>query len=113
VGARRDEVFGPIVVLGSGGVLTEVIQDVSVRLAPVSDEESDEMLSEGARPRLLAGPRGMPAVDRAAVAALVRRLGDVIAGARHVREIDINPVIASGRDLIAVDALVIGGGETP
>jgi acyl-CoA synthetase (NDP forming) len=113
VGARRDEVFGPIVVLGSGGVLTEVIQDVSVRLAPVSDEEIDEMLSEGARPRLLAGPRGMPAVDRAAVAALVRRLGDVIAGARHVREIDINPVIASGRDLIAVDALVIGGGETP
>ena len=112
LGARRDEVFGPVVVLGSGGVLTEVVQDVSVRLAPVADEEFDEMLTEGARPRLLAGPRGMPAVDRAALVALIRRVGDLIAGERDVREIDINPVIARGTDLVAVDALVIVGGET-
>jgi acetyl-CoA synthetase len=113
LGARRDEVFGPVVVLGTGGVLTEVTQDVSVCLAPVPDDEIDTMLSEGARPRLLAGPRGFPAVDRAALAALVRRVADLIAGEPRVREIDINPVIAAGVRLVAVDALVIAGGESP
>ena len=113
LGARRDDVFGPVVVLGTGGVLTEVTQDVSVRLAPVPDDEIDAMLSEGARPRLLAGPRGLPPVDRAALAALVRRVADLIAGEPRVQEIDINPVIAAGARLIAVDALVIGGGESP
>jgi acyl-CoA synthetase (NDP forming) len=109
LGARRDEVFGPVVVLGTGGVLTEVVQDVSVRLAPVTDDEVDAMLDEGARPRLLAGPRGLPPVDRGALATLVRQVGDLIAGEAWVREIDINPVIAAGADLVAVDALVIGG----
>jgi acetyltransferase len=109
VGARRDEIFGPVVALGAGGVLTEVAHDVSVRLAPVTDDEIDTMLDEGARPRLLAGPRGLPAVDRGAVAALVRRIGDLIAAEEAVREIDINPLIAAGAQLVAVDALVIGG----
>jgi acetate---CoA ligase (ADP-forming) len=112
IGARRDDVFGPVVVLGTGGVLTEVAHDVSVRLAPVPDEEIEEMVSDGARPRLLAGPRGLPPVDRAALAALVRRVGDLIAGESRVREIDINPVIATGARLVAVDALVIGGGPS-
>jgi acyl-CoA synthetase (NDP forming) len=112
LGARRDEVFGPVVVLGTGGVLTEVAQDVSVRLAPVPDDEIEAMLAEGARPRLLAGPRGLPPVDHAALAALVRRVGDLIAGDPRVQEIDINPVIAGGARPVAVDALLIVGGQT-
>jgi hypothetical protein len=51
----------------------------------------------------------LPAVDRGAVAALVRRIGDLIAAEEAVREIDINPLIAAGAQLVAVDALVIGG----
>jgi acetate---CoA ligase (ADP-forming) len=113
LGGRHDDVFGPVVVLGTGGVLTEVAHDVSVRLAPVPDDEIEAMLAEGARPRLLAGPRGLPPVDRAALVALVRRVGDLIAGDPRVQEIDINPVIATGARLVAVDALVIGGGQAP
>jgi acyl-CoA synthetase (NDP forming) len=113
LGARRDDVFGPVVALGTGGVLTEVAQDVSVRLAPVADDEIEAMFEEGARPRLLAGPRGLPAVDRGALARLVRSVGDLIASEARVREIDINPVIAAGADLVAVDALVIAEGDTP
>jgi hypothetical protein len=101
------------VALGTGGVLTEVAQDVSVRLAPVADDEIEAMFEEGARPRLLAGPRGLPAVDRGALARLVRSVGDLIASEARVREIDINPVIAAGADLVAVDALVIAEGDTP
>ncbi|MBM3218279.1 MAG: acetate--CoA ligase family protein [Candidatus Rokubacteria bacterium] len=106
VGARRDDVFGPVVVLGMGGVLTEVVQDISVRLAPVADDECHAMLEEGARPRLLAGPRGLPPVDRTALATLVARVSDCISVEARVREIDLNPVIATGADLVAVDALV-------
>jgi acyl-CoA synthetase (NDP forming) len=113
LGARRDESFGPLVVLGTGGVLTEVVQDASVRLAPVPDDEAAAMLQEGARPRLLAGPRGLPPVERAALIALVQALGDLIASEERVLEIDINPVIAAGTGLVAVDALVIAGDGGP
>ncbi len=115
LGARRDETFGPLVMLGTGGVLTEVVQDVSVRLAPITDEEAEAMLEEGARPRLLAGPRGLPPVQRVALVELVHRLSDLISCEDRVVEVDVNPVIAAGTDLVAVDALVIAGpeGETP
>ena len=109
LGARRDEGFGAVVVLGTGGVFTEVAQDVSVRLAPVAPDEIEAMMDEGARPRLLAGPRGLTPVDRTALATLIRRVGDLVASEARVSEIDINPVIAAGADLVAVDALVILG----
>ena len=109
LGARRDETFGPLVVLGTGGVLTEVVQDASVRLAPLADDEAAAMLDEGARPRLLAGPRGLPAVERGPLVALAQAVGDLIAAETRVLEIDINPVIAAGARLVAVDALVIAG----
>jgi acetate---CoA ligase (ADP-forming) len=111
VGARRDEVFGPTVALGAGGVLTEALQDVSIRIAPVADDEIAGMFDEGARPRLLAGPRGLAPVDRVALAALVRAVGDAVASEDRIREIDLNPVIASGGALVAVDALMIVGDE--
>jgi hypothetical protein len=107
VGARRDDVFGPVVAFGTGGVLTEVIADVSFRLAPVDDDEASEMLREGLRPGLLAGPRGLPPVDGTAVVATLRAVGDLIASEARIREIDLNPVIAAADRLVAVDALVI------
>jgi acetate---CoA ligase (ADP-forming) len=109
LGARRDEVFGPIVVVGAGGVLTEVLRDVSVRLAPLAEGEAAAMLGEGARPRLLAGPRGLRPVEPAALVALIEAVAGLIAAEPRIREIDVNPLIAAGADLIAVDALAIVG----
>ncbi|HXH83736.1 MAG TPA: acetate--CoA ligase family protein, partial [Candidatus Tectomicrobia bacterium] len=107
VGARRDEVFGPVVVLGTGGVLAEVVRDVSLRLVPLDPDEAQEMLAEGARPRLLAGPRGLPAVEPGAVMVALGVVADLIAAAPRILEIDVNPLIAAGTRAVAVDALVV------
>jgi acyl-CoA synthetase (NDP forming) len=109
LGARRDPSFGAAVALGTGGVLAEVVADVSVRLVEVADEDIEAMLDEGLRPRLLGGVRGLPPVDRAAVARAVRALSDLMASQPRLQEIDVNPVIAAGADVVAVDALVIVG----
>ncbi len=109
LGARRDEVFGPVVVLGAGGVLTEVLRDVSVRLAPLDEGEAEAMLAEGARPRLLAGPRGLRPVEPGVLAALIEAVAGLIAAEPRIVEIDVNPLIAAGADIVAVDALVIVG----
>jgi acetate---CoA ligase (ADP-forming) len=111
LGARRDEVFGPVVVVGTGGVLTEVLRDVSVRLAPLAEGEAEAMLAEGARPRLLAGPRGLRAVEPAPLVQAIRSIADLIAAESRVVEIDVNPLIAAGPDVVAVDALVIVADE--
>ena len=107
LGARRDEVFGPVVVLGAGGVLAEVLRDVSVRLAPLGEGEAAAMLGEGARPRLLGGPRGLRPVEPAALVRAIEAVAGLIAATPPIVEIDVNPLIAAGADVIAVDALVI------
>ena len=110
LGARRDDTFGPLVVLGAGGVLTEALRQVSIRLAPLSEEEAREMASEGAHARLLAGPRGLDPVDVAALVSTVVAVGDLIAAEPRIADIDVNPLMCRGADIIAVDALVIAGG---
>ncbi len=107
LGARRDEVFGPVVVFGAGGVLTEVLRDVSVRLAPLGEGEAEAMLGEGARPRLLAGPRGLRPVGRTALVQAIHAVAGLILAESRIAEIDVNPLIAAGADVVAVDALVI------
>lgn len=110
VGARRDEVFGPIVAVGVGGVLSEVIRDVSFRLAPLDAEEARRMVREGARERLLAGPRGLPAAQDGPVAEALLGVAALIGAEPRIVEIDLNPVIAAGARAVAVDALVIVNG---
>src|SRR5207244_4629504 len=107
VGLIRDRDFGPLVVVGLGGVLAGVLDDVVLRLAPVTPEEADGMLDDLRGARLLDGIRGRLAAARAAVGAIivaVARLGierpDIVA-------IDVNPVISGPSGTIAVDALVV------
>lgn len=109
VGARRDEVFGPVVGVGIGGLFAEVIQDVSFRLAPLDEAEARAMLREGTRRRLLAGPRGLPACEDAPLACLAVTVGEFICAEPRVQEVDLNPVIAAGAHAVAVDALVVVG----
>jgi acyl-CoA synthetase (NDP forming) len=109
IGGRRDEVFGPVVAFGTGGVLAEVVRDVAFGLAPIADDEVEELLGEGPRARLLAGARGRPPVERAAVSAAIKAVGDFLTVEARVLEVDLNPVIAAGPDVVAVDAIVIVG----
>ena len=107
VGGRRDAVFGPAVLVGLGGILAEVLDDVAVMLAPVSTAEVARRL-EGLRGAvLLRGARGAPPVDAGALAALVAAVGDLLVGDPSILEIDLNPVVASPGGVVAVDALVV------
>ena len=107
VGARRDPSFGPLVLIGIGGILAEAIDDVAIRLAPVSPAEAESML-DGLRGRRLLDPfRGRPGIDRPAVVDAIVRLGDLIVADPGVVEIDVNPLISTPDATAAADALVV------
>ncbi|HLO36055.1 MAG TPA: acetate--CoA ligase family protein, partial [Candidatus Deferrimicrobium sp.] len=107
LGGRRDPSFGPLVVVGLGGILAEVLDDVAIRLAPVAAEEAAAMLGELRGAALLAGARGRPGIDRAAVIDAIVRLGDLLVADPAIVEVDCNPLISGTGGSAAVDALLI------
>jgi acetyltransferase len=107
VGARRDPVFGPVVVAGLGGTTAEALADVAVRLAPLSLEEAAAMPAELAGRALLDGWRGGPVLDRAALGEVVVALGDLLAEYPGLAEIEINPLRLTAQGLFALDAVCI------
>jgi acyl-CoA synthetase (NDP forming) len=107
LGMRRDPQFGPVVVVGLGGTLTEILDDVAIRLAPLDDAEANDMLDDLRGARLLAGVGGQPPVDRQAVASILVALGRLGMDRPDIVEVDLNPVIASASGAVAVDALVV------
>jgi acetate---CoA ligase (ADP-forming) len=114
VGIVRDEVFGPMVMVGAGGVTAELFGDASWRPAPVDEIEAQTMLRELKSAPLLEGFRGTPKADVAALAKLVAQLSSFAAAARDsVREVELNPVIVheEGRGCTIADALVVLSGE--
>jgi acyl-CoA synthetase (NDP forming) len=106
VGARRDPQFGPLVLVGIGGVLADVLDDVAVRIAPIDVGHARQMLDELRGARLLDGVRGRRGVNRTAVAEIIVALGRALEAHPAWREVDLNPVIA-GVDAVAVDALIV------
>jgi acyl-CoA synthetase (NDP forming) len=107
VGGRRDASFGPIVLVGLGGVLAEAIDDVAVRLAPIDPDEAAEMLDELRGRKILDGIRGRPGIDRAAVTATIVALGRALVDDPSLIEVDLNPLISGPATTAAVDALVV------
>jgi acetyltransferase len=110
VGAVRDETFGPIVMLGLGGVAAEALKDTTSRLAPLAVEDGLEMAGELRAQALLDGFRGAPEVDRAALAGILVSLGRLLAEHPEIAEVEINPLRATAKGLVALDALVVTGG---
>ncbi len=108
IGVINDPAFGPTVALGLGGVLTEVLRDVTYRIAPFGLEDARDMIAELKGARLFAGYRGQPAAD---TGALARMLVDVSAMAMALKdrlaEMDINPVFVGPKGCVAADALVV------
>ena len=107
VGGVRKRSFGPTVLAGLGGVFTEVLSDVSHRLAPVDREEARSMIDELAGARLLTGYRGRPPADLDSLADVVVAVGDLLADREEVAEVDVNPVLATADGALALDALVV------
>ncbi|MCK2127004.1 acetate--CoA ligase family protein [Thauera aromatica] len=107
VGARRDPQWGPVVVVGLGGIWIEVLHDV--RLLPADADEAQVVreLAQLKAAALLAGVRGAPAVDTAAVARAVVTVGALMRTMPEIREIDINPLVAYPRGVLALDALIV------
>jgi acetyltransferase len=105
-GARRDPVFGPVVLLGLGGVVAEALADVAVALAPLSAAEAAGLADRLAGRALLDGFRGGPVADRAALGAVLARLGALLAANPGVEEIEINPLRITREGLVALDAVL-------
>lgn len=112
VGTKFDEDFGPLVMVGVGGVFAEVLGDRAVRLAPVTEAEAKEMIEELKGVDLLRGARGRPHADVAALCSVIASVSAFAArdGGRRIKEIDVNPVavMVQGGGACALDALIVG-----
>ena len=109
VGARRDPVFGPIVVVGAGGIHAEILRDVAIGVLPLVPGEAHELIRSLRVEPLLMGARGRPSADLDALAACMEAIGRAMLEHPEVTEIEINPlrVLARGQGAIPLDALMI------
>jgi acyl-CoA synthetase (NDP forming) len=96
VGVTHDELFGPLIGFGLGGIHVEVLADVTFRMAPLTDRDAREMIREVRAFRLLEGYRGHPAADIAAVEDVLLRVSRLVEDVPEIVELDLNPVIALG-----------------
>lgn len=108
IGLKRDPTFGPVVMVGLGGVLIEVFRDVVFRAAPVTEAEAGRMLDELKSRAVLDGVRGRPPVDKPALARMISAVSCLGAAAGpRLAELDLNPVLAGARGVTAVDWLMV------
>ncbi len=106
IGGKRDPSFGPVILFGTGGIYAELLDDVSVRPAPISRKDALQMLSETHARRCSSGFRGM-FMNKAKMAGLLQRASRFIVEQKGVAEFDFNPVIASEAGALIVDARVV------
>ena len=106
VGAVTDKSFGKVVAFGLGGILVEILKDITFRLAPTNREQALSMLDGIQAAQVLKGVRGAPPVDRDALGAIIVRVSELISDFPEISEIDLNPIIASADGATAVDALI-------
>jgi len=107
-GVSEDPTFGPLLMFGMGGIYTELIQDVSVRLHPLTDTQASDMIESLRMSPLLKGWRSAPPADIAALKDMLLRLSAMVEDAKEINEIDLNPVIAlpEGEGYQVVDAKI-------
>lgn len=108
VGGRRDQAFGPIIIVGLGGVFIEIFKDTSIRLAPVTKREASDMLKELKAYPLLLGVRGKGRADVKALVEVICRVSSLLINCSEISEMDLNPVIVhpDGQGVSIVDARV-------
>ena len=107
VGMSRDPQFGPVIMFGLGGVLVEVLKDVSFRIVPVTKFDASEMLREIKGYPLLTGYRGTSPASTEALEELIVKVSQFVESQPAVRELDLNPVFAYSDRAVAVDARIV------
>jgi acyl-CoA synthetase (NDP forming) len=107
MGLSRDEQFGPCVMFGLGGIFTEILRDISFRKAPLTKNDTLEMMREIKGHKILDAIRGMEAADTELLSRILINVGRIGLEIGEVQEIDLNPVILSGTKPVVVDALIV------
>jgi acetyl coenzyme A synthetase (ADP forming)-like protein len=107
IGAVTDQSFGKLVAFGMGGVLVEVLKDVTFRLAPTAKEEALSMLDSIKAGEILKGVRGAEPVSREALAALIQNVSELVGDFPEIAELDLNPVFATKTGAIAADVRIV------
>ena len=96
---------------GLGGILVETYQDVSFRLIPLTNTDVEQMLSEIKGKRILDGFRNLPPVDKGQLVDIIIKISHFVSENTEIKELDINPIMATAGGLVAVDARIILAGE--
>ncbi|SFG00701.1 acetyltransferase [Desulfotomaculum arcticum] len=107
VGAGKDPVFGSTIIAGLGGIFVEVLEDVALRVAPVSNLDAREMLEELKGKKIFEGVRGKEPVDKNALVEIIQKVSRLVEDFPQIAELDINPLLLFPKGAVAVDALIV------
>ena len=107
VGMSKDPQFGPVLMFGLGGILVELLKDVSFRIVPVGKLDADEMIHDIKGFPMLQGFRGAEPADLDALVKVIVAVSDFVEANPKIKELDLNPVFANKDGAIAVDARIV------
>ncbi|MFX0003988.1 MAG: acetate--CoA ligase family protein [Candidatus Hodarchaeota archaeon] len=107
IGMTTDPQFGPALMFGIGGILVELLEDVSFRIAPITEYDAKEMIHEIKGFPILDGYRGKPKADISAIVETLLKISDLVVKYEEIKEMDLNPVFIYEKGLICVDARII------
>ncbi|MFX1317421.1 MAG: acetate--CoA ligase family protein [Promethearchaeota archaeon] len=107
IGMTTDAQFGPALMFGIGGILVELLEDVSFRIAPITEYDANEMIHEIKGFPILDGYRGKPKADLDAIVKTLLKISDLVIEHEEINEMDLNPVFIYENGLICVDARII------
>jgi len=107
IGMTTDAQFGPVMMFGLGGIMVEVMKDVTFRVVPLAERDVTQMIDEIKGKAILEGVRGQPPGDKAAIAQAILRVSEFVEANPDVQELDLNPVLVYPDGIIAVDARIV------
>ena len=106
LGVKKDENFGHLIMFGLGGIFTEITKDISFRLAPIDKNEALKMIREIKSFKVLDGYRNLPKVNISSIADSLVGLSKLVSNHAEIKELDINPLIATEKECFAVDVRI-------
>ena len=107
VGMTTDPQFGPVVMFGLGGIMVEVLKDVSFRVVPLAERDAAQMIDEIKGKAILDGVRGQPPADKGAIKHAILKVSEFVERNPDVQELDLNPILVYNDGAIAVDARIV------